>query len=82
MEDNTSASSSSFSLATARTVCVSTWCEKYKSCKRSAYNAQDGTNMAVSYASMGSGYASTNRVENTFQCGKAGKYALYVNVNV
>lgn len=78
MEDNTSASSSSFSLATARTVCVSTWCEKYRNCKRSAYNAPDGGyNMAVSYASTGSGYASSNRVETTFQCGKAGKYAMY-----
>lgn len=78
MEDNNSASSSSFSLATARTVCVSTWCEKYKSCKRSAYNASPDTfRAAVSYASTGSGSANNNTVEVSFRCGKAGKYAMY-----
>ena len=78
MEDNTSASSSSFSLATMESVCVSTWCEKYMNCKRSAYNAPDGYRMAVSYASTGSGCASSNQATTTFKCGKAGKYAMYV----
>ena len=80
MEDNTSSASvSSFSMATMKTVCVSTWCEHYRDCKRSAYNAPDSSyNMAVSYASTGSGYASSNRIETSFKCGKAGKYAMYV----
>lgn len=79
MEDNTSSASvSSFSMATMKTVCVSTWCEKFKNCKRSSYNNQDSIGMAVSYASSGSGSASTNNVTVTFQCGKAGKYAMYL----
>ena len=78
MEDNTSSASvSSFSMAAMKTVCVSTWCERYKNCKRSAYNNPDCISMAVSYATTGSGSANTNNVTVSFRCGKAGKYAMY-----
>ena len=69
-------SSSSFSVMALKTVCVSTQCEKYKTCKRSAYNNPAG-GIGVSYATYGSGYATNNNSSVTFICGKAGKYAMY-----
>lgn len=64
-------------------VCVTESCKYYSKCARSAINV-DGTNLAVSYGTEGSGHVVScydgyySVVEETY-CGEHGRYKMFIS---